>query len=80
MPNSIISAASAIAANTFLRSLAGAVFPLFAIYMFDALHVNWAGTLLGCVAAVLVPIPIFFLKYGATIRARSKFAPTMKPK
>ncbi|MCJ1283932.1 hypothetical protein MMC26_003263 [Xylographa opegraphella] len=70
-------AASAIAANTFLRSLAGAVFPLFSIYMFNALGVNWAGTLLGCVAVVLVPIPIIFLKYGARIRRRSKFAPTL---
>ena len=44
--------------------------------MFDALGVNWAGTLLGCVAVLLVPIPIVFLKYGARIRQRSKFAPT----
>ncbi|MCJ1315064.1 hypothetical protein MMC15_000379 [Xylographa vitiligo] len=68
-------AASAIAANTFLRSLAGAVFPLFSIYMFGALGVNWSGTLLGCVAILLVPIPVIFLKYGARIRQRSKFAP-----
>ena len=73
------SAASAIAANTFLRSLAGAVFPLFGTYMFDAIHVNWSGTLLGCVAALMIPIPIVFWKYGDRIRARSKFAPTMKP-
>ncbi|KAL8927791.1 MAG: hypothetical protein Q9208_002207 [Pyrenodesmia sp. 3 TL-2023] len=70
-------AASAIAANTFLRSLAGAVFPLFASYMFRALGVNWAGSLLGFVALALVPIPIIFYKYGARIRARSSFAPTM---
>ncbi|KAL6715036.1 hypothetical protein ACLMJK_007297 [Lecanora helva] len=72
-------AASAIAANTFLRSIAGAVFPLFSMYMFNAIHVNWAGTLLGCVAALLAPIPVIFWKYGAKIRAKSKFAPTMKP-
>ena len=72
------SAASAIAANTFLRSLAGAGFPLFSIYMFNALKVNWTGTLLGCVAAVLVPIPVIFFKFGSKIRARSKFAPTPK--
>ncbi|KAH8811891.1 MFS multidrug transporter-like protein [Xylogone sp. PMI_703] len=69
-------AASAIAANTFLRSLAGAGFPLFSQYMFKALHVNWTGTLLGCVAAVLVPIPIGFYYYGATLRKKSAFAPT----
>ena len=69
-------AASAIAANTFLRSLAGSVFPLFATYMFDAIGVNWSGTLLGCVAVVLAPIPVVFYRYGAKIRAKSKFAPT----
>jgi len=69
-------AASAIAANTFLRSLAGAGFPLFSQYMFKSLGVNWAGTLLGCVALCLVPIPVAFLIYGERIRMRSPFAPT----
>jgi DHA1 family multidrug resistance protein-like MFS transporter len=69
-------AASAIAANTFLRSLAGAGFPLFSQYMFKGLGVNWAGTLLGCVALALVPIPIAFMFYGAKIREKSSFAPT----
>ncbi|QSZ32980.1 hypothetical protein DSL72_002564 [Monilinia vaccinii-corymbosi] len=69
-------AASAIAANTLLRSLAGAGFPLFAQYMFKALGINWAGTLLGCVAFVLVPIPVGFYVYGARIRGESKFAPS----
>ncbi|OBT69703.1 hypothetical protein VE03_00814 [Pseudogymnoascus sp. 23342-1-I1] len=72
-------AASAIAANTFLRSLAGAGFPLFARQMFSALGVNWTGTLLGCVATVLVPIPAAFWYYGERIRARSPYAPTAGP-
>jgi DHA1 family multidrug resistance protein-like MFS transporter len=38
--------------------------------------INWAGTLLGCVAGVLVPIPIFFYRFGHRIRAKSRFAPT----
>jgi len=69
-------AASAIAANTFLRSLCGAGFPLFATYMFEGMGIQWAGTLLGCVAAALVPVPIWFYLRGAKIRANSKFAPT----
>ena len=73
------SAASAIAANTFLRSLAGAGFPLFANYMFAGMGVQWAETLLGCVAVLLIPIPIIFMKYGAKIRQKSKFAPTLPP-
>ena len=47
------------------------------MYMFSALGVNWTGTLLGCVALVLAPIPAVFWKYGDRIRAMSKFAPTM---
>ena len=69
-------AASAIAANTFLRSLAAAGFPLFAQYMFKGIGVNWSGTLLGCVAMCLVPIPICFYIYGERIRRKSAFAPT----
>ncbi|KAL2223488.1 putative MFS multidrug transporter [Thermoascus aurantiacus ATCC 26904] len=72
----LLFAASAIAANTFLRSIAGAVFPLFSQYMFHSLGVNWAGTLLGCVAALLAPIPVVFYLYGHKLRAKSKFAPT----
>ncbi|KAH9907885.1 MFS general substrate transporter [Xylariomycetidae sp. FL2044] len=69
-------AASAIAGNTFLRSLCGAGFPLFATYMFNGLGIEWAATLLGCVAAILVPIPVVFYLYGHKIRAKSRFAPT----
>jgi DHA1 family multidrug resistance protein-like MFS transporter len=69
-------AASAIAGNTFLRSLCGAGFPLFARQMFDGMGIQWAATLLGCVAAVLAPIPFFFYFYGHKIRERSAYAPT----
>ncbi|KAI9841007.1 MAG: hypothetical protein M1837_001082 [Sclerophora amabilis] len=69
-------AASAIAANTFLRSLAGAGFPMFATYMFNGMGVQWASTLLGCFAALLVPIPVVFYLYGHKIRERSAYAPT----
>ncbi len=44
--------------------------------MFDALKVNYTSTMLGAVAALLVPIPIIFIKYGHKIREKSKFAPT----
>ncbi|KKK24302.1 putative MFS transporter [Aspergillus rambellii] len=70
----LVFAASALAANSILRSLAGAGFPLFAPYMFKALGVNWTGTLLGCVAALLMPMPLLFYIFGPRIRAKSKFA------
>jgi DHA1 family multidrug resistance protein-like MFS transporter len=67
--------ASAIAANTFLRSICGAVFPLFATYMIEGMGVQWAGLLLGLFAFCLVPLPIIFYLKGAKIRGRSEFAP-----
>lgn len=72
-------AASAIAANTFLRSLCGAAFPLFARQMFEGMGIQWAATLLGCIAAVLVPVPIWFYLRGAKIREKSAYAPTKPP-
>ncbi|CAJ2511646.1 Uu.00g072710.m01.CDS01 [Anthostomella pinea] len=72
-------AASAIAGNTFLRSLCGAGFPLFSTYMFNGLGIQYASTLLGGVAAILAPIPVIFYLYGARIRAKSAFAPTDAP-
>lgn len=47
--------------------------------MFDGMGIQWASTLLGCVAAALVPIPVVFYIYGARIRKRSSFAPTPPP-
>ncbi|KAF7332513.1 MFS general substrate transporter [Mycena kentingensis (nom. inval.)] len=67
--------ASAFAANTFIRSLVGAAFPLFTVQMINGLGVNWAATLLGLVGLLLAPSPFLFYKYGAKIRERSKFAP-----
>lgn len=72
-------AASAIAGNTFMRSLCGGGFPLFATYMFNGMGIEWASTLLGCVAGCLVPIPVVFYLYGHRIRAKSKLAPTDVP-
>ncbi|RMZ89591.1 hypothetical protein DV736_g3176, partial [Chaetothyriales sp. CBS 134916] len=69
-------AASALAANTVLRSACAAASPLFTSYMFDALGVGGAGSLIGGVGVLLMPIPFVFYKHGAAIRARSKFAPT----
>lgn len=58
-----------------MRSLFGAVFPLFASYMFDNLGIEWALTLLGCFAALLILVPIVFYFKGAQIRMISKYAP-----
>lgn len=69
-------AASSIAANTFLRSLFGAGFPLFAMQMFHKLGVDWAGSLLGFLAVAFMPIPFLFYIFGPRLRKMSSYAPT----
>lgn len=58
-----------------MRSAVAAGFPLFTVQMFTKLGVNWACTLLGLIGLLLAPSPFLFYKYGARIRAKSKFAP-----
>jgi hypothetical protein len=68
-------AASAIAAATVLRSLAGFGFPLFAPAMFNTLDYGWGNSLLGFIALGLgVPAPFLLWKFGGTLRARSQYA------
>lgn len=67
--------ASAFAANTFCRSALAAAFPLFTVQMFTTLGVNWACTLIGFIGLLFLPFPFLFYKYGARIRASSRFAP-----
>lgn len=65
-----IHAASAIAANTVLRSIFGAVLPLSGLSMFDALGLGWGNSLLGFIALAFIPVPIFFRLYGERIRTK----------
>ncbi|KAK3631718.1 hypothetical protein LTR56_016674 [Elasticomyces elasticus] len=68
-------AASAVAAISCLRSLAGYGFPLFAPAMYNALGYGWANTILAVVAILIgIPAPFVFWKYGAALRARSQYA------
>ncbi|KAJ5597166.1 hypothetical protein N7450_003624 [Penicillium hetheringtonii] len=67
-------AASTIAANTIMRSAIGCTFPLFSRQLMQNLGIQWAGTLLGCIAVVMIPIPVLFKVYGPWLRAKSKLA------
>ncbi|KAM5463538.1 MFS siderochrome iron transporter 1 [Microsporum ferrugineum] len=69
-----IYAASVLAANSVLRSLFGAAFPLFTRYMYQNLGIHWASTIPAFLALACVPFPFLFYKYGADIRKRCKFA------
>ncbi|KAL2069431.1 hypothetical protein VTL71DRAFT_14110 [Oculimacula yallundae] len=70
-----VHAASAQAANTFLRSLAGAGFPLFAPPMFLNLGVNWASFTMNFIAMTLIPIPILVYVFGKRLRDMSRYDP-----
>jgi multidrug resistance protein len=68
-------AASALAAITVLRSLAGFAFPLFASYMYDALGYGWGNSLLAFVAIALgCPAPFLLWRYGPALRERGSYA------
>ena len=66
---------SAIAINTFVRSIAGAVFPLFGPAMYHNLGVPWASSILAFLCVAFLPVPVLFYKYGAKIRSKSRFNP-----
>ena len=69
-----IYAASVLAANSIIRSLFGAVFPLFTTYMYQNLGIHWASSIPAFLALACVPFPFLFYKYGPAIRRRCKFA------
>lgn len=66
-------AASAMAANTVLRSIFGGVFPLFGLQMYGALGLGWGNSLIGFITVALCPIPFLFYYYGERIRTHPKF-------
>lgn len=71
-------AASALAANTIVRSAVGGAFPLFTNQMFEKLGIAGALSLIGGIAILITPIPFVFYKYGAAIRSDySVFAPCL---
>lgn len=69
-----IFAASALAANSVLRSLLGFAFPLFTTNMYQSLGIHWASCVPAFLALACLPAPLFLLKYGAKIRARCTYA------
>jgi len=73
-----IYAASAMAGNAVLRSFLGGTLPLAGPAMYKALGPNWAGTLLGLLQVVSIPIPFLFYKYGHRIRQKSSMIREMR--
>lgn len=68
-----IYAASAIAANTVLRSLVGAFLPLAGPALYAALGLGWGNSLLAFIALAMSPMSWIFFKYGERIRNSPRF-------
>ncbi|KAF2753404.1 MFS general substrate transporter [Pseudovirgaria hyperparasitica] len=73
-----IYAASALAGNAVLRSVLGGCLPLAGPALYGALGSRWAGTLLGGLEVLCIPIPWVFWRYGARIRGRSRMIGLMR--
>lgn len=69
-----IYAASALAGNVVMRSVFGAVFPLFTGYMYRGIGIHWASSVPGFIALAMLPLPYLFYFYGSRIRAKSRWA------
>ena len=52
----------------------GTAYPLFTTSLYHNLTFRWGGTLIGCIGALLAPIPFVLFWFGPKIRARSRFA------
>ncbi|KAF7117689.1 hypothetical protein CNMCM5793_006812 [Aspergillus hiratsukae] len=68
-----IYAASAIASNTVLRSILGAVLPLAGQKMYQTLGLGWGNSLLGFISLVFIPVPFLLVRYGERIRSSPRF-------
>lgn len=63
-------AASALVANTVIRSVMGAVLPLCGQKMYAQLGLGWGSTLLALVAFVMLPVPVVINRYGERLRKK----------
>ncbi|KAI9879166.1 MAG: hypothetical protein M1830_009365 [Pleopsidium flavum] len=66
--------ASALASVTLIRYVAAGGMVEVSIPMYKKLGVHWTLTILGCISALLVPVPYAFYRLGPKIRAKSKYA------
>ena len=65
--------ASASGANSLLRYLLAASFPLFTLQMFQHLGTGWASSLLGFITVAMAPIPWCFRRWGRGLRSGSRY-------
>ncbi|KAI0105033.1 major facilitator superfamily domain-containing protein [Nemania sp. FL0031] len=65
-----IYSASAIAANSIVRSIASAVLPLAGLPLYQNLGVGWGNSVLGFIAVAFIPVSFLVLKHGGYLRQR----------
>lgn len=63
-------AASAVAANTVLRSIVGGLLPLAGLSLYRKLGLGWGNSLVAFIALGLTPVPFAFYFFGERIRKR----------
>jgi MFS family permease len=63
-------AASAVAANTVVRSAIACVLPLAGPAMYEALGLGWGNSVLGFIAVTAVPVSWLLIRYGEQIRKK----------
>jgi MFS family permease len=72
-----IYAASAVSAESSLRSVFGAVLPLAGPPLYARLGMGWGNTLLAFVAAAFAPTSFLLIRYGEKIRTNPRFQPKL---
>jgi DHA1 family multidrug resistance protein-like MFS transporter len=69
--------ASAAGANSLVRYVLTATFPLFTLQMYHKLGIGWTASLLGFCTVAMTPIPWVFWFWGAKLRGRSRYEKEM---
>lgn len=65
-----IYAASALASNTIIRSVVGAILPLAGLSLYDKLGYGWGNSLLAFIAILFLPVSFVILRYGEQMRIK----------
>ncbi|KAK5790449.1 hypothetical protein VI817_007736 [Penicillium citrinum] len=71
-----IYAASALGFMTVSRYCAAGGMSIVGIPFYQNMGVHWTLTILGCISAIMVPVPYVFYRYGPVIRRWSRYAVT----
>lgn len=67
-------AASAVAANTFLRSCFACAFPLVVSPLYHNVGVPWGTSIFGFFSVALIPVPFLLYRFGERLRAKNKWS------